>query len=85
MNVGNISLLENVVHTPVHHVSTMLYRKRSSFDLSEEKFKMRTILDIVKIVKNEGLKYLCEFFALILVLVNARYFQLSKNHWKAVD
>ena len=45
---------DNVQHTPVHRVSSMLCRKKSSFDLSQENFKMRTVLEIVKIVTTEG-------------------------------
>ena len=61
-NYFTVKFSENATHTPVNRVSTMLCRKRSSFDLSQEKFKLKTVLDIVKIVTTEGLKCLCEIF-----------------------
>ena len=75
---------DNVQHTPVHHMSSMLCRKRSSFDLSQEKLKMRTVLDIVKIVTAEGLKCLCGFFGSSIGVGMRKKFHLLMIHQKTV-
>ena len=62
-----IKFNENAMHTPVNHVSTMLCRKRSYIlTYHKKKFKLKTVIDIVKMVTTEGLKCLCDFFGSLL-------------------